>query len=67
MSGMKAELDAADDVNKIFDLLSCNCATFFNYEIFEILVDHYGINDTEDRNVKTSSNKESFQENQAHG
>ena len=51
MSGMKAELDAADDINKIFDLLSCNCASFFNYEIFETLVDHYGINDTEDRKV----------------
>ena len=47
LSGMKAELDEADTINKIFDLVSCNCASFFNIKIFQLLVDRFGIKDTE--------------------
>ena len=51
LSGMKAELDEADNINKLFDLVSCKCASFFNYEIFELLVDRFGIKDTEGREI----------------
>ena len=52
LSGMKAELDEADTINKIFDLVSrCNCASFFNIKIFELLVDCFGIKDTEDTRI----------------
>ena len=51
LSGMKAELDEADTINKIYDLVSCNCASFFNYEIFQTLVDRFGVKDTEDTGI----------------
>ena len=51
LSGMKAELDEADTINKIFDLVSCNCASFFNIKIFQLLVDRFGIKDTEDTGI----------------
>ena len=51
LSGMKAELDEADTINKIFDLVSCNCATFFDTKIFQLLVNRFGIKDTEDTGI----------------
>ena len=36
LSGMKAELDEADTINKIFDLVNCKCASFFDTKIFEL-------------------------------
>ena len=50
LSGMKAELDEADTTDKIFDLLSCEC-TFFDTKIFELLVNRFGIKDTEDAGI----------------
>ena len=46
LSGVKKELDEADTINKIFDLLSCECASFLNIAIFKFIVDEYGIEDT---------------------
>ena len=50
LSGIKAELDEADTINKIFDLLICEC-TFFDTKIFELLVNRFGIKDTEDTGI----------------
>ena len=47
LSGMKAKLDEANTINMLFDLVSCECASFFNIKIFELLVDRFGIEDTE--------------------
>lgn len=47
LSGVKKELDEADTINKIFDLLSCACASFLNIAIFQFIVDKYGIKDSE--------------------
>ena len=50
LSGMKAELDEADTIDKIFDILSCECA-FFDFKIFELLVNRFAIKDTEETGV----------------
>ena len=49
LSGVKKELDEADTINKIFDLLSCECASFLNIAIFQFIVDEYGIEDSRGR------------------
>ena len=51
LSGMKAELDEADTINKIFDLVNCKCASFFDTKIFERLVIRFGIKDTENTGI----------------
>ena len=50
LSGMRAKLDVADTINKIFDILSCECS-FFDSKIFELLVNRFGIKDTEDTGI----------------
>ena len=47
LSGMEAELNEADTINKIFDLLSCNCASFFNFQVFQLIADDFGIKENE--------------------
>ena len=37
------KLEKATDINDIFSLLSKECASFFNYEIFEFIIDEYDI------------------------
>lgn len=49
LSAVKTELDEADTINKIFDLLSCKCASFFNFKVFQFLVDEYDIRESGDR------------------
>ena len=49
LSGVKKELDKANTINDIFDLLSCECASFLNFAIFQFIVDEYRIEDTEGR------------------
>ena len=47
LSGTKAQLEQADTINKIFDVLSCECASFLDYDIFQRVVDEYCIEDSE--------------------
>ena len=49
LSGVKKELDKANTINDIFDLLSCECASFLNFAIFQFIMDEYRIEDTEGR------------------
>ena len=49
LSAVKPELEKASTINEIFDLLNWNCASFFNYHIFQFLVDEYDIKDTRNR------------------
>lgn len=43
LSAHKAELENAADVNKIFNILGYEYASFFNYGIFQIIAKKYGI------------------------
>lgn len=47
--GVKAELDEADTINKIIDVLSCTCSSFLNFKIFQFLVDEYDLKGDGDR------------------
>jgi hypothetical protein len=47
LSAVKDNLDEADTINKIFDLLSCNCASYINYQIFQSIADEYDIKEGE--------------------
>ena len=49
LSAVKLELEKATTINEIFDLLNWNCASFFNYRIFQFLVNEYDIKDTRNR------------------
>ena len=49
LSAVKPELEKASTINEILDLLTWNCASFFNYRIFQFLVDEYDIKDTRNR------------------
>ena len=49
LSAVKPELEKASTINEIFDLLNWNCASFFNYHIFQFLVDEYDIKDIRNR------------------
>jgi hypothetical protein len=49
LSAVKPELEEATRVNEIFHLLFLRCTSFFNYQIYQYLVDQYDIKDTRDR------------------
>ena len=43
LSGMRKKLEKVNSINKIFDLIGEECASFLNYNIFKSIADHYGI------------------------
>jgi hypothetical protein len=45
--GIKSELHEANTINKIFDLLSCNCASFLNFRVFQNLAKTFGIKESD--------------------
>lgn len=47
LSDVKPELDRADTINQIIDLLSTKCASFLNFKIFQSLVKEYKITEPE--------------------
>lgn len=48
-SELGEELKAAESIDKIFIILSEKYASFINYEIFEAMVDNYGVTDDKER------------------
>jgi hypothetical protein len=57
--GMKTELDEADTINKIFDLLTCYCASFINFQVFQLLAKHFCI-ESDDEIMKYPEHLEAY-------
>lgn len=43
LSGMRAELEKASTIHQMFDLVTKECASFLNFEIFQCIVEEYDI------------------------
>ena len=56
LSDVKPELDMADTINQIIDLLSTKCASFLNFKLFQSLVKEYKI----DKYITEPEGKESL-------
>ena len=54
LSELGEELEAATTIDKIFIILSKKYASFLNYEIYQAMIQEYGINERP-REVKLSS------------
>lgn len=49
LSGLRTELENATTVNKIFNLLSTEYASFLDYDIFEFIIEEYDIDESRPR------------------
>ncbi len=49
LSGLKAELEKANTVNNIFDILSTEYASFLDYSVFEFIIEEYEIDESKPR------------------
>ncbi len=49
LSDKKQELEKCDTINAIFDLLTTQCASFLNYEIFQSILENYNISEDPER------------------
>lgn len=52
LSYVKDKLEEANTINKIFDLIGDECASFLNYDIFKFVLDEYCTTEDFDKNPK---------------
>jgi hypothetical protein len=58
--GIKTELNEAGTINKIFDLLVCNCASFINCRVFQLLAKRFGVKESDDEIMNYPEHLEAY-------
>ena len=63
LDDVKAKIEKADSIHKIFEVLTTDCCSFINVDIFQSIIDKYKINTDSDEDLQYSEHLKTYLEN----